>query len=444
MKKICDTILFATHIVTQNEQRTVLNDGAIAITNGHIVHVGSAQETRELWQGTEERDLGQCILMPGLINTHTHVAMTFLRGYADDMPLMDWLQQRIFPAEQKLTPEIVETFSLLGYAEMLRTGTTACMDMYLLEGSVLRAAEQAGIRCLGGEAIFTFPSVSGAGGQTTLEAVRTQAEQYANHARVGVLVCPHAVYTTTPQLLEQCAAFAEKYHLPLHMHVAESQHETEECQKQWGKRPLALCHEVGLLRQGTSLAHMVDVNEEELALVATQNTAISHNISSNMKLASGIAPVPSMHKHGVCVGLGTDGAASNNRLNMFTEMGRTALVHKAVHADPTVLPAQSVLDMATRNGGSIFAGLNAHKATRCAGILAPEHPADIIALAVQEPHMQPMYDIVSHLVYVATGTEVIFNMVGGEVLYDHGTFTRFDYDALLQKVTILSNNYKHI
>ena len=284
---------------------------------------------------------GGALLMPGLVNAHTHAAMTFLRGLADDMPLMDWLQQKIFPVEQGLTPDLVRLGSLLGFAEMLRTGTTSCVDMYIFEAAVLEAADKAGLRCLAGEGVFNFPSACCPDADAALACTREMAQRWAGHDRLHVAVMPHSVYTTTAAQLTACRELADELGLPLHIHLAETRQETALSLEQHGLRPVAHADRLGLLRPGTILAHVVDVDADEIALLARRGVIVVHNPSSNMKLASGVAPVPAMLDAGVRLALGSDGAASNNRLNMFTEMGRAALLHKAA-GDPETMPARTV------------------------------------------------------------------------------------------------------
>ena len=423
----CDTLLHAACIVTQDEQRRIIENASLAIDKGLIADIGPTAELLQRWQASETLHHEDKLVLPGLINAHTHAAMTFLRGLADDMPLMDWLNQRIFPVEQKLTPELVRLGSLMGYAEMLRTGTTACVDMYLFEASVFEAAETAGLRCLGGEAVFAFPSAAFPGPEADLDATRALAEKYRGHDRLRVAVNPHSVYTTTAEILTACRDLAQELNLPLHIHLAETPSETQICLSAQGKRPTEYCRSLGLLDVPCTLAHVVDVTSEELDLLARKNAVVAHNPSSNMKLASGAAPVAAMLARGIRVGLGTDGAASNNRLNMFTEMGRAALMHKLTALDPTLLPAGQVLDMATLGGAAAM-----HDARL--GSLAPGMAADCIALDLSEPNLQPMYNEVSHIVYAATGMETRMTMVGGEVLYNDGHFTRFDYPALRQEM----------
>ncbi|WCB45412.1 amidohydrolase [Nitratidesulfovibrio vulgaris] len=423
----CDTILQAALIVTQDDARTVIEDGAIAIHEGRIAAVGQRDAIVGNWQGATVIDMGESLIMPGLVNAHTHASMTLLRGLADDLPLMDWLTGHIFPVEKGLTGELVELGALLGCAEMLRTGTTAFSDMYLIEDATLRAVDRAGLRCLAGEAIFAFPSPAYADPETAFDLVRAQHDRWKHHARAALAVAPHAVYTSTPAILARCRDLAEELGLPIHLHLAETATETAQCIEQHGARPVPYCDGLGLLTPRTTLAHCVDLTEGEIDLLAERGVTVAHCPESNMKLASGIAPATAMLGRGMTLGLGTDGAASNNSLNMFTEMTSCALLHKVHHMDPTCAPSSAVLDMATRGG--------AH-ALHMQGIGRIEAgcPADIIALDLRAPNMQPIFNPASHLVYAATGHETRLTMVGGEVLYLDGCYTRFDMDDLLKEV----------
>ena len=432
----CDMLLHAAIIVTQDSERRVLENASLAVDHGQVAAVGPRADLAPHWQPRRDLDLGRAILLPGLVNAHTHAAMTLLRGLADDMPLMDWLNQRIFPVEQTLTAEMVHLGCLMGYAEMLRTGTTACMDMYLFEESVLRAAAEAGLRCTGGEAVFAFPSAACASPQAALEATRALAAACKDNDRLRVAVNPHSVYTTTPEILTACRDLAAELPLPLHIHLAETPTETQICVGTQGQRPVAYCASLGLLDLPCTLAHVVDVTPRELDLLARKNIVVAHNPSSNMKLASGAAPVAAMLERKMSVGLGTDGAASNNRLNMFTEMGRAALLHKLTGHDPTLLPAAQVLDMGTLGGAAAL-----HDPRL--GALAPGMAADCVALDLDAPNLQPLYNPISQLVYAATGMETRLTMVGGEILYKDGQFTRFDYPALLDAVRDLRRHILH-
>lgn len=428
----CQTLVHAGVLVTQDAERRVLAPGALAIGGGTILDAGPHAELAARWQPREHLDLAKMLVLPGLVNAHSHAAMTFLRGLADDMPLMEWLTTRIFPVEARLRADIVRTGSLLGFAEMLRTGTTACMDMYLFEGAVLEAAEMAGLRCTGGEAVFGFPSAAMPDADAALQATRELAARYEGHERISVAVNCHSVYTTTPEIIAACRDLALALDIPFHMHLAETREETGRSLAAHGRRPVAYCRDLGVLDCACTFAHVVDVTEAELDLLAQAGAAVAHNPSSNMKLASGAAPVPAMLARGMDVALGTDGPASNNQCNLFQEMGRAALLHKLMSGDPASVPARAVLDMAT------LGGARALRRPRL-GALAPGMAADLVALDLSEPNLTPMYAPVSHLVYAATGHEVRLTMVGGEVLWRDGRFTRFDYEALRREVGALQD-----
>lgn len=425
----CDILLEAGVIVTQDEGRRVLAGHSLALLDGKIAAIGPAAEMAAAWRG-QRLDLSGCLVCPGLVNAHTHAAMTFARGLADDLPLMDWLTGRIFPLEARLRPEIVRLASLLGYAEMLSTGTTACMDMYIFEDAVFEAARLAGLRVTGGEAVFMFPSAACADHKAALRETERLAEKYAGDARLSVAVNPHSVYTTTPEILRACADLARRLDLPMHIHLAENSRETELCLHQQGKRPVAYCESLGLLDLPLTAAHVVDVTEEEIALLAKKGVRVAHNPASNQKLSSGVAPVTDMLRHGCRVGLGTDGPASNNCLNMFREMSRAALAAKTATSDPCALDAQSTLDMASRGGACALHNPGI-------GSLAPGMCADLTALDMSQPNMQPMFNPVSQLVYAASGHECRMTMVAGEILYQNGKFTRFDYADVLGRLNEL-------
>jgi 5-methylthioadenosine/S-adenosylhomocysteine deaminase len=365
--------------------------------------------------------------MPGLINGHTHVSMTLFRGIADDLPLMEWLTGHIFPRERHLTAEVVELGALLGCAEMLRTGVTAFADRYLMENAVAAAVERGGLRCLMGEGIFSFPSPAYSSVNEGYALVREQAERYRGNSRIRVAVMPHSVYTTTPEILAACRDLAAELHVPLCLHLAETSTEVENCLASFGKRPVAYCRDLELLSPATVIAHGVHLDDGELDILAASGARIVHNPRSNMKLASGVAPLPAMLARGMLPGLGTDGAASNNSLNLFAEMSACALLHKAHSGDPTVCPAQTVFDMATLGSAAALGWPEL-------GRLVPGAPADMIALDLDSPNLQPLYNPISHLVYAASGHEVCMTMVEGRIVYQNGSYRTLDHAALLREV----------
>ena len=421
----CDTLLFAEIIVTQDDNRSIINNGGIAISDGKILEIGNAHRIRAAYTSDNVVELPDSMLMPGLINSHTHAAMTILRGVADDLPLMDWLTDHIFPVEQNLTAKQVELGALLACAEMTRYGTTSFNDMYLIEDATYKAVDQSGLRVLGGEAIFMFPSPAYPDFDEGIKVVRELEKKWRSNSRIRQAVTPHAVYTTTPEILTTCRELAEELDLPLHIHLAETPTETKTCIESFGKRPVEYAHDLGLLSSRTTVAHAVDVTDDEIALLAETGTTVAHNPESNMKLASGMAPIEKMLAQGVNVTLGTDGAASNNALNMFSEMASCAFLHKVQSLDPTAASAQTVLDMATRNGARSMGQADL-------GSLETGKQADIIAIDLKQPNLLPMHSPVSQVVYAATGAEVHMSMVQGEILYHDGDYKKIDYSALVE------------
>lgn len=424
----CDTLYTADYILTQNENRDIIRHGALAVSGDSILCVGHSDMLCIMYPDARKVDLGHSVILPGLINGHTHVPMSLLRGFSDDKALMDWLTQDIFPQEAKLTPELTELGAMFSIAEMLRTGTTAFYDMYMLERSVFRAAEKMGIRAVLGESVTQFfPSLSCRDAEAYFELVREQSAEWINHPRIRQAVVPHAPYTTTPELLQRCYRLAEETGSLFGMHLAETQAETETCLKQFGKRPIAYCHDLGLLSNISTFFHVVEARQDEIALLADTRSAVVHNPASNMKLASGVAPIEAMQQAGVAVGLGTDGPASNNAQNMVREMYVASLLQKVSLLSPTACPAQAALDMATRGGAAAL-----HDPY--IGTLEPGMRADFIALSLETPNMQPVHNVVSNIVYAATGAENRLTVVNGKELFRDGQFLCCDYEALRDEI----------
>ncbi|MFP4517715.1 MAG: amidohydrolase [Desulfovibrionales bacterium] len=423
----CDTVIQAGICLTQNSEREILHDAGIAILKGEIQDIGPFDRIVAAYDPKESLDLSHCLVLPGLINAHTHASMTVFRGLADDLPLMQWLTGHIFPVEKHLTPEIVRLGAMLACAEMVRTGTTCFCDMYLLERDVARAVVDCGMRALVAEGLFMFPSPAYEDLDTAYRLVGRLQELAESHTRLKNGLMPHAIYSTTPEILKKSFRLAEQYDTIWLMHLAETAHETTECMNTHGKRPLAYLDELGLLSPRSVFAHGVDLNDSEIELLARTGAKVVHNPESNMKLSSGVAPVQRMLQAGVCVGLGTDGAASNNDLNMLTEMGTCALLQKVTTMDPTAVSAQAALDMATVNGA------------RCLGwpeigSLEPGKAADLTALSLNAPNMAPLHNPVSQVVYAANGGEVTLTMVEGRILYRDGSFPTMDYPGLLKEI----------
>lgn len=424
----CDTLYTADYVLTQNASRDIIRYGAVAVSGNSILSVGHSDMLSVMYPDARKVDLGCAVILPGLINGHTHVPMSLLRGFSDDKALMDWLTQDIFPQEAKLTPELVELGAMFSMAEMLRTGTTAFYDMYMLERSVFRAADKMGMRAVLGESVTQFfPSLSCRDADAYFDLVREQAMEWINHPRIRQAVVPHAPYTTTPELLQRCYRTAEETGALFGMHLAETQAETETCLKTFGKRPIAYCHDLGLLSPISTFFHVVDTQQQEAELLASAQCAVVHNPASNMKLASGVSPIDTMHRAGVSVGLGTDGPASNNAQNMVREMYMASMLQKVHQLSPTACPAQMALDMATRGGAAAL-----HDPY--IGSLEPGMRADFIALSLTSPNMQPVHNVVSNIVYAATGAENRLTVVDGRELYRDGRFLSCDYEALRSEI----------
>lgn len=418
----CATIVTARYLLPR-AHAPVIRDGAVAVGKGGVLGVGDRATITTAYHAGRTLDMGNCLLMPGLVNAHTHASMTLLRGIADDLPLLTWLTEHIFPREKKLDAELIALGATLACAEMTRFGVTAFADMYLAENAVFETVDKAGLRMLGGEGIFAFPSPGYDTEEEAFALLREQAARWQDHARIRVAVMPHAVYTTTPALLARCRDTAEELGLSIQIHLAETRRETDDCLAAHGKRPLQYCTDLGLITNRTTVAHGVVFTDEELDALAQSGACVVHCPRSNMKLASGVARVPDMLARGISVALGADGAASSNNLNMFQEMAAAALLHKATTHDPTALPAQTVLAMAAEAGAKAlhWPGL---------GVIEAGGPADIIAVDMTSPNMRPVHSPVSNLVYAATGAEVRMTMVDGEILYKDGEYSRIDMEKL--------------
>ena len=421
-------IYAADYVVTQNDSRDILQRGAIAVDGDRIADVGPLPDVQARRPADCVLDLGEAVLMPGLVNGHTHVPMSALRGVSDDKALMDWLQQDIFPVEARLTPDIVRTASLFSCSELIRTGCTAFFDMYMLADAVFAAVDEAGLRAVLGENVTQFyPGLSAPTEATHFDRIRRYAREWKGHPRICGAVAPHAVYTTNPGLLQRCRALADETGFRFGLHLSETTGETQACVAEHGRRPPAYCHSLGILRADTTLFHMVDADDADLDVVASCGCAIVHNPASNMKLASGVAPIATMLARGIPVSIGTDGPASNNAQNLFRDMYLASLLQKVAARDPLQLPAQTALDLATRGGAAAL-----HEPD--IGSLEPGKQADFIALDLTAPNLQPVHNIVSNLVYAATGMENRLTVVAGKILYQDGEFMTLDYARLRHEI----------
>lgn len=366
------------------------------------------------------------IVMPGFINTHTHAPMTLFRGMADDLPLMTWLKDYIFPAEAKFVDrEFVYIGSLLAAWEMTRSGTTSFCDGYFFEDEVGRAAQEVGIRAWIGEGILQFPTPSLADPKRTIDHTRSFVERWKDNTLVKPTVFPHATYTCTPEILKAAFGLAQEYDLIFQIHLSETRGEVEQVQKDHHLSPVELLDSIGCLSERTLAAHCVVLSPEEIALLARRKVSASHNAESNMKLASGIAPVPEMIAAGVNVCIGTDGCASNNNLDIIGEISTVAKLHKINCMDASVLDECTALAMITENGAKAlhFNG----------GRIEPGRPADITVLDGKAPNMVPVHNPVSQLVYAATGANVKDVVINGRIIVKDFTSLTVDEEALIKE-----------
>jgi 5-methylthioadenosine/S-adenosylhomocysteine deaminase len=422
-----DSLVTNAFVLTMDEAGTRFSDGAVAIVGSKIAAVGPAADFAT-WHIAQRIDARGGILMPGLVNTHTHAAMTLFRGMADDLPLMNWLNDHIFPAEARLDREKVYAGALLACAEMIRSGTTCFCDMYLFEDAVADAAKTAGMRAVVGEVLFDFPSPHYGPLAAGLAFTESLIARWKDDALVSVAVEPHSPYLCAPELLQQAEAISRAHGALLVIHLSETAAEVAELKKRFGKTPVAHLADLGLLSPRLLACHAVVLSDRDIDMMAAGGVKVSHNPESNMKLASGIAPVPALLEAGICVGLGTDGCASNNDLDLFGAMDMAAKLHKVATADPTVVDASTALKLATIDGARAL-GIG-----DITGSLEPGKQADLIVIDTDCPHLTPMYHPESQLVYAARGADVALTMVAGKILMQHGRWTTLDVARTMARV----------
>jgi len=398
-------------VVTVDPARRVIARGSVAIDGRDIVAVDTAAAIAAAYRGRQTIDATGLVVMPGLINTHTHAPMVLFRGLADDLALMDWLQKYIFPAEAKtVSPEFVRVGTRLAALEMIQSGTTTYTDMYYFEDEIARATKAAGLRGVLGETIIQFPVADAKTPAESLARTERFAREFANDDLITPAVAPHAMYTNDADTLKASRALADRLDIPVVIHLAETADEVKTSQEKYKATPTAFLESLNFWGPRTIAAHGVHLTPDDIAILARRHVGVSHNPESNMKLASGIAPVEALRKAGVAVGLGTDGAASNNDLDMFEAMRQAAFLHKLVNNDPRAIPAPVALEMATIDGARVL-GME-----KTLGSLEPGKRADLLIVSMASARQTPMYDPVSHLVYVTRGDDVRTTIVNGRVL----------------------------
>ena len=406
-----DLVVAGGIVLTTDQDWNIYDPGAVAVDGGAIVGLGPREEVEQAYRGRERIDASGRLIMPGLINAHTHAPMTLFRGIADDLPLETWLHKYIWPAEAKwLSPDFVRLGTQLAAAEMIRSGTVLFCDMYFFEDHIAEACKEAGLRVVIGEALVDFPTANCKTPEEQLKYTEYLLSEWENDSLVIPSVQPHSPYACSSDLMQQSKALADEYSAPYLLHVSETQSEVQESIEKYGRTPVGRLADLGVLGPTTVAIHGVHLTDEDIQLLARYQAGVAHCPESQMKLASGFTPVPKLLEAGVKIGLGTDGAASNNDLDMFGEMGTAAKVHKVITGDPTAMPARQALSMATLEAARVL-GLDDRL-----GSLEVGKRGDIIILDLDVPHMVPMYNVTSHLVYAAHSSDVRTVIIDGRVV----------------------------
>jgi 5-methylthioadenosine/S-adenosylhomocysteine deaminase len=410
-KRTVELIVSGGTIVTMDGARRVIEDGAIAIDGGRIAAIGSRAEIEAKYKARETIDASGKAVVPGLINAHTHVPMTLFRGLGDDIDLQEWLTRYIFPAEAKnVTEDFVRTGTRLGLAEMIRGGTTTYCDMYYFEDAIAEETAKAGVRGVLGETVIDFPVADNKTFAEALVYTEKYVKKWQGHALITPAIAPHAPYTVSEEHLKEVRAFSDRTNAPIVTHVAETRKEVDDLVKSKGASPVAYLARIGFLNERVIAAHVVFATAEEIEILKRAGTGVSHNPQSNMKLASGVAPVPQMLVADLNLGLGTDGAASNNDLNMWEEMDAAAKLHKVFSLDPKVVTAQQAFEMAT------IRGARALHMEREIGSLEQGKRADLVIVDLDTLNQTPLYNLYSDLVYATKAADVRTVIIEGRVI----------------------------
>ncbi len=421
-------LVTGAHVVTVDAARHVYAPGAVAVDGDRIVAVGPAEEIRSRYEAADTIDAPGGVVMPGLVNTHTHAPMVLYRGLADDLALQDWLEHYIFPAEAKtVSPEFVRAGTRLAALEMIESGTTTFADMYYFEEEIAAVAKTAGVRGVLGETIIQFPVADAKTPAEGLARAERFMKVWSGDPLIVATVAPHSPYTLDAGMLEQSRELADRFGTPMLIHVAETETEFGDSAAAHQLTPVGWLDSLGLLRGPTVAAHAVWVTPADVATLAARHVGVSHNPESNMKLASGAAPVTDMRAAGVVVGLGTDGAASNNDLDMFEAMRQASFLQKLRARDPRAISATEAVEMATIDGARAL-GLGG-----LIGSLEPGKRADLITVSMTAARQTPMYDPLSHLVFVTRGDDVRDVVVNGRVLMRNRRVLTLDASAVLDE-----------
>ena len=415
-------------VLTVNKTREIIELADVMVEGKEIGYVGPQKE----WEQEFDRviDGQRKLIMPGFVNAHGHAAMTLLRSYADDVPLMYWLEKCIWPIEAKLKREDVYWGTMLAIAEMIKSGTTTFTDMYFFMDQVAEAVEESGIRAVLSRGLIGTGEMAEKGLEESAHFINNWQGKCGG--RISTMLGPHAIYTCPPDYLNKVMKMCQSMNVPIHIHLSETLEEVDNIKKKYGLTPTVLLKTIGLFENPVLAAHCVHLSEEDMDVLCENNVHVAHNPGSNLKLGSGIAPVPDLLARGVVVGLGTDGAASNNNLDMLEETRLAALLHKGSRMDPTAITACEALEMATRQSAKAVFLNNV-------GVLAQGMKADLLMMDLNSLHLTPQHDLVAHVVYAAQPNDITFVMVDGTILYENGEFTTLDEEKIMYQAQERAN-----
>lgn len=431
-------LIAAKNIITQNKTRQIIKDGAILVKSDKILDIGDAKKIIPKYKSKTKKIIEgeNLVAMPGLINTHTHLAMTLLRGYADDMPLEKWWFEKVFPFEAKLKAEDIYWGALLGGMEMIKSGTTYFADFYFFADKIAQAISELRMRANIGIPVFDFKTPEFETPNEALAAIPRIIKKWQTNNLIKFSIAPHMMQTASLETYKKCKQIANKHGLLLQTHLAETKKEVEYSLKQYGCAPTENLIKNKILDKNSIAAHACYLTDKDIKLLAKYKVYISHCPVSNMKLASGIMPLGKLQKARINIALGTDGACSNNNLDMFEEMKIAALLHKVSNSDPTIANAQTILDMATINGAKAL-GME-----KQIGSLEKGKKADIIILDFNKPHLTPCYNHVSHLIYAANGSDVDNVIINGEIVMEKRKILTTNEGKILKNINTRFQNAK--
>ena len=436
MQKI-DLIIRKGFVLQFDKNDDLFKKKSIAIDKGKILEIGKTEVLSKKYAPKQTVDAENKIVMPGFINTHTHLAMSYYKGLADDLPLMDWLQKHIWPAENHFMKKVlVYDAALHGAAEMIKNGITTFNDMYFFGDETAQACEKVGIRAVLGEGVLDFPVANYQNADEILTYIKRMNEKYKDNELIDFAVAPHAIYSCGKENLIKVKELASKLDLLVHIHLSETESEVDECLKKHKFRPVEYLDSIGFFENKVILAHGIWIDEHEMDILAKNNVSVSINTKSNLKLANGFTPIKEYLEKEINLSLGTDGVASNNNLSVFEEMGIVSTLHKTINNDPIFLPTEQIVKMATINGAKTL-----NKETEI-GSIEIGKKADLILIETDDICIQPIYDLFSHLVYSITSEQIKDVIINGKIVMKDRKLINIDEEMLIDKAKFYQKKIK--